>query len=187
MTKFILKYIKSIGRILVAIGVFFIYMGFKVENHNLYLLIGGGIIALIGWLPIAIIDRKDENKEFKLHRKWKKDLLNNGIKLEVDLEKVQIKSNHYQKEVEQTFTTLDKYKAVDTLLGKDTREFAEINECILIYETEVFGKKRQFQSSNIFKDKITLQFLLSNQKTTFIYLDKNDKDNYIFDIDFLNK
>ena len=183
-----MKHIKLIGTVLFTIGVFIFVLGFKVKNYNLYFLFVGGLIALIGFALAALIKKKEEKTANDEYKTWKENLVKNGIKTEVDLSKVEIKSNLYREEIiNEGYSPVDKYKAFDTLVGKDNREYNNVKESVIVYEAEVLGKKRKFYSSTIPKDEITLLFLLGNQKKTFIYSDRLNQDNYFFDLEFLNE
>lgn len=183
-----MKHIKSIGIGLLAIGGFIFFLGFKVKNYNLFFLLTGGIIAAIGFVLSTFIEKREEkiiNNEFL---NWKSDLINKGIKVEVDLDKCEIKFNSYREEViKDYYSPSDKYMALDALVGKDNREFQNVNQSILVYKTEVHGNSRTFYSPIIAKDEISLTFLLGNKKKTLIYVDRLDKDNYYFDLEFLNE
>jgi len=69
--------------------------------------------------------------------------------------------------------------------SRNKSETIDIGHAILSYTHEHNGKNEIFKSELIRKDYATLMFLLSAQKTTYIYVDKNDRRRYFFDVDFL--
>lgn len=178
-----MKYIDKALYLLISIGIFIFIMGFYVKNYNLYfLLIGAGILLLV-FVLVMYLHKKEIQSARSDYEVWKEDLIQNGLKIEINLSKIEIKSSNYREEI--IDNGYSKYKALDTLSETDNREYNTIKECILVYETQVSEKKFKFFSPIIPKDEITLRFLLNNQKTTFIYQDKTDPGNYFFDIDFL--
>ena len=64
-------------------------------------------------------------------------------------------------------------------------EQININQTILIFETDHYGQREHFNSSIIDKDELTLKYLMQRQKVTYIYIDKSDRSNYYFDLEFL--
>ncbi len=183
-----MKYIEKGTYAFIVTGMFIFILGFKVANYNLYFWICGLLLFSIGFLTNILLDRKGattKNNEYEIR---KENLIKNGLKIEVDLSKVEIKSSDYREQIiDNGYSELSTYKALDALTGKDNREYNDIKESILIYQVQVVEDNFKFYSPVIPKDAITLQFLLNNQKKTFIYQDKLDKNNYFFDIEFLYK
>ncbi|HEV8512226.1 MAG TPA: hypothetical protein VGQ59_03085 [Cyclobacteriaceae bacterium] len=178
---------RKIGAGLLTIGTFILFLGFQVENYNLYFFIAGGLMVLIGTVSVAFLDKKVEKEADDNYQAWKEKLMREGVKTEVDLNKVEIRSNNDREEIinEENYG-VDRYRALDDLVGRDSREFSDIKQSVILYEAEILGTKRKFYSPVIPKDEITLQFLLSNQKITFIYFDRLNENNYFFDLEFLN-
>lgn len=177
-----MNYIKSAAFGIAIIGGFLLYMGLKVTHHNIELLILGAIVLVIGLIPYLLLSKKQEINTNKLYENWKNELIKNGLKITVDLSKVRIKANAYREEIQRV---QGKYEGLDELAGIDRRKFVDINECVIEYETDLRGKSVKFTSGNIAKDKITVQFLLMNKKTTELYIDKLDNENYHFNLEFL--
>lgn len=177
-----MNYIKSVVFGIAIIGGFIMYMGFNVKSYNVYLIIIGTIILLTGLIPYLVLLRKEEINGNKLYKDWKDKLVKDGLKILVDLSKVKIKSNSYSQEVERVPT---KYEGLDELAGIDRRIFTNINECVIVYDIDIKGKRLKFTSDIIHKDKVTLEFLLLDKKTTELYIDKSDYENYFFDFEFL--
>lgn len=62
----------------------------------------------------------------------------------------------------------------------------EINQAVLVFETDILGQREQYISATIYKDPATLSFLLDKQKETCIYVDRDNRSNYYFDLEFLS-
>ncbi|HSY60977.1 MAG TPA: hypothetical protein VK796_03830, partial [Cytophaga sp.] len=155
-------------------------------NYNSHFWVLGVIMVFIGFISITLLNKKIEKRAKNAYEAWKENLIQTGLKIEVDLSKVKIKSSNYREVIiNNEYSGQSKYKALDALAGNDTLEYNSIKESILIYETQLLEKTVKFFSPIIPKDEITLQFLLNNQKHTYIYQDKLDQNNYFFDIEFL--
>lgn len=178
-----MKYVSKIAAILITAGGIIFYLGFRVENYNLLLLVTGGALVGIGMISTILIKKKEEKEMTSEYESWKQRLIRDGIKINVDLNNVLIKSNNYREEI--IDAEYNRYKALDNMVGRDNREFTNVNDSVVVYETEVFGNKKTFYSPPIAKDKISLQLLLSARQTTHIFADRVDQKNYFFDLEFL--
>jgi hypothetical protein len=178
------------GIILIIVGLISLLF---FENYSgrevLYLLMGYlisfGMIGVGGLLVNGALAeekrRRDKEKE-KLVSKFKA----NSEKILVDFDKCEIISNNYVEEVETE--SFNNNQAWEALYDSERNvKKVEVNQARLLFEADRFGTKEKFYSSMICKDEITIRFLLAKQKETFIYIDKNDKDRYYFDLDFIFK
>ncbi|WP_170302606.1 hypothetical protein [Chitinophaga oryziterrae] len=75
---------------------------------------------------------------------------------------------------------------LDGLIGKKTADTQSMNVCYLVYCYEVDGKRVKMASPPIYKDRITIHYLLEQKKNISIYVDRENKDNYYFDLEFLS-
>ena len=171
---------------LTLIGIGIVYLGLRAPRYNWVFMLAGGIIALIGGASLWIINKKQDEKSEINYLTWKNNLFRNGIPIEVDLGKVEIKSNQYRQEVETAYSRSE-YAGYDVMVGRDPREFESVNRSILVYQTEVDGQKRIFYSPEIDKDPVTLEFMLASKKSTRIYMDRENPGDYFFDVTFLYK
>ena len=154
---------KLIGIGLLSLGGIIITLSFKVKNYNLQFLFTGGVIALIGYLIKTFFEKKVETVLNDEYNTWRTHLVTNGIPIEVDLDKCEIKANAYEEEVTKDYySPYDKYMALDALIGKDNTEYNRINKSVIIYKTEVYGNERTFHSPVILKDQVSLSFILAN-------------------------
>ncbi len=110
-----------------------------------------------------------------------------GDKIKVNLDDCEIVTNNYTKDV----VTASPYnvQVFDALYdsNRPNRNIKKVNvnQSIIIFETDRLGRKEKFKSLSINKDEITLRFLLAQKKETLIYVDRNQKDKYYFDLEFL--
>ncbi|MCX2746150.1 hypothetical protein OO013_19885 [Mangrovivirga sp. M17] len=180
-----MKFAGYIGIGLLVAGGFIFFLGFKVANYNLYFLIAGGIIAAIGFYSLKFLSKREEDNTFAEFDEWRKNLKSNGTKIEVNFEQCELKSNKYREAIDQSYSPISNYMALDALVGNDNTEYNNIDQSIIVFNTELKGRKATFYSPLISKEKKTLEFLLADKKSTKIYIDKINKDNYYFDLEFL--
>lgn len=178
----------KLSTIIFWFGWLILFIGFKVNHYSLYFIGIGFVLMLIG-ASLFYYDKKlAKDKYDKTTSQWKNKLIQDGIKLEVDFNDCQLKTNEYKEEViDIGYLVPNKYKALDELTGKDNRVYKNVRQVIIIFNQDIRGKKHSFESPIINKDETTLQFLLLNKKKTNIYVDKNNYDNYFIDLDFLEE
>ena len=126
------------------------------------------------------------------------DLKSNGEKIQVDLAKCEIKEHSYSEEKQRygrdnEFLTLSierETQGWNTLGGGAWRnvEQVQVRQSVLIYERQNprSGVVEKFVTRVIPKDKITLSFYLDKQQHTSLYVDRENRAKYYFDLDFLN-
>ncbi len=146
--------------------------------------------ALLRWTPTI----KEQQETVRL-KKLIDDIKTNGEKIKVDLLKCEIKQNNYivEKEKHGTgsyITTLDiehdiqVWNALTDSIKNTDR--VQVNQVVLIFDNSRNGKTEKFVSSVIPIDRVTLLFKLDKQKETTLYVDKNNRSKYHFDLDFLS-
>ncbi|MES1181640.1 MAG: hypothetical protein ABUL44_02480, partial [Flavobacterium sp.] len=101
----------------------------KVKQYNLYLIVPGVVLALIGFVAVAFITKKQENTFLAEYNKWKQRLISTGLHIEVDLSKVEVKSNAYREEIE---TELPRHHlmAFELLTDRDNRVFDNVVQSV---------------------------------------------------------
>lgn len=115
-------------------------------------------------------------------------LKENGERIRVDLSQCTVKEHSYTEETE-------RYEGMQVqawnALGDSSRNVQQVPviQSVIIFSREhpVTGREERFVSQVIPKDRITLAFYLEEQGATNLYVDKTDRENYYFDLDFLNK
>lgn len=174
-----------IGTGLLGLGGLVFFLGFKVANYNLYFLVIGGIMAGTGFYLLKFLNKKEEDSAFAEFDEWRKNLKSTGTKIDVNFDECELKSNKYREEVDQGYSPTSKYMALDALVGKDNTQYNNVDQSIIVFKTEHNGQPATFYSPLINKEKMTLEFLLADKKSTKIYVDRLNKDNYYFDIEFI--
>jgi hypothetical protein len=126
-----------------------------------------------------------------------KDLKTNGEKIQVDLTQCAIKEHNYMEERSKyghsnELLTLEVERHIEgwnAISGGSMRnvEQVQVKQAVIIYEHHNLqnGNTEKFISRIIPKDKMTLLFYLDRQKQTVLYVDKNDRNKYYFELDFL--
>jgi len=175
---------KIIGITLIIIGIiaslfFQKYHGDLIPFPILWMCLGI-LVAVLGFTLLQ--------KGFSLPKKNKVEseidrLKQEGHKVLVKFEDCNIISNNYHKEVpkgndynEQAYNTLfDNKNAVKNVNVLQSR---------IVYTDKI--NNYEYVSPLIFKDRITISFILDKYESTNLYIDKNDYKHYYFDLDFFN-
>ena len=147
------------------------------------------IIILIIAVPILLVvlytnyDLKTHEKEmFERRQRFKQQ----AHKIPVNLADCKVKKHrvHYQKK--QRCIQSERFDAVDSrVFGLHRNDTKEMHSCTISYKTEINGKPVTF-TTDVGKHEMTVYALFDRQKTTYIYVDKQDIENYYFDLEFLD-
>ena len=79
-----------------------------------------------------------------------------------------------------------RYDALDSrVMGIHRKDSVEKHSCTITYKTEINGKPVIF-TKDVCKHEMTVYALFAQQKTTYIYVDRQDITHYYFDLEFLN-
>jgi hypothetical protein len=137
-----------------------------------------------------------EYKDIKKVKELVDDLKATGEKIEIPLNECEIKENNYSEE-------RDRYRSGD-IQGLEPRfegdiqfwnglydssynvKMVDVNQSVLIYKHLHNGVEEKFISKVIPRTKQDLNFKFYLQKKTFLYVDKNNRKRYYFDLEFLN-
>jgi hypothetical protein len=148
--------------------------------------IASWIIGLIGFCLIFSVFRNRGKSIDKEIAAWKSNLKLNGEKILINLTDCEVKENFYFDEVEKVHSS--RAQTYNAMTGQDYRNVEKRSRYATViiyrYTNSKTGESEKFISPIIEKDKISLGFLLSAKKETFIYIDRNDPGNYFFDLDF---
>ncbi len=177
-----------IGFILIIAGIvvflfFSKYSGDSIPYPFLWYLIsiaviGFGILLILNSLKVGN-EQNDKTIDDEIDR-----LKKNGDKITVDLNICEIVTNNYVEERESNSSY--RVQAWDALYDSSRNvELVSVNQTVLLFETDRHGNKERFRSPTISKDEITLKFLLDRQQETFIYVDRDNRERYYFDLEFL--
>lgn len=166
------------------LGIIIVFAALKSSVFNIYMLSVGVLFIAIS----AIIYYMSESSfsQEKGNTKWKEKLKRNGIKIPVDLSKCQIKSNSW---VEERERYMNSRVAFWNEVGGDSEMNVEKVESIqsrIEYSLMSNGIFQTFLSPTIAKDETTLRILLELKKETVIYVDRDNFNNYYFDLEFLD-
>ena len=172
MSRQIIAYIVIIVGVLGTIF-FGNYTGFEhtVRLVLWYVFILINILGLYLWVNAFINRKKKRDKRAEGIIKYLKE---DGEKILVDLSKCEIKENDYTMQADRL--SLGKTAVLDAMYDSSKNiKSIDINQCVLIY----------IHSHNA-RTRDDLRIKLYLVKTTSIYVNKNDRSKYYFDLDFLN-
>ena len=188
---------RIIGIILIVIGAL---SSLFLKNYNgdiipfpTLLFFLGLIILLIGiWLQFSGKSKDERILKSKMQEEINR-LKQTGRIVNVDFKDCEIESNNYYNEISKTDNYIMpdriKYKiqAWDSIFDSGNAvENVEINQSRIVYKDKNSNTNETYVSGIISKDKITLSFYLDKFEKTKIYVDKDDKELYYFDLEFLN-
>ncbi|HET6225144.1 MAG TPA: hypothetical protein VFF27_02630 [Bacteroidia bacterium] len=170
------------------------YAGTVIPYPFVFWLIGIACF-IIGSILIRSIPSVKQQKSDEQLQKRIQELKNTGERITVNLNDCDIKEHNYTEEQERKSSFNDlaspslkrDIQAWDALFDSSRNvNNVTVNQTILIYTHRSENKAEKFYSSVIPKDRISLMFKLDAQKTTTLYIDKQNRENYYFDLDFLN-
>ena len=176
-----------IGIILIVIGVL-VYLFFKNYHGELFsypiLWFFAGITLI--WLGFYLIRKSKSESNQKVKDSYKKTiskLKECGLKIPVEFRDCEIIANKYYQEIAKSKNL--KIQAWDSLYDPGSNvKIEEVNQSRISYQDK--AKNEQiFISPIIYKDEITLSFILEKHIGTSIYIDKNNPKVYYFDLEFL--
>lgn len=157
-----------LGCLLIYFGIYsFFFYSPMVALGALFLL---GFVITMTMLVIILFRTSKKDAIQKVSRTI--NLLNNGIKIPIDLENVRIKSNSWNEK-----------KVIETTIY-DIDFDEERTQTILEIETEMNGTTQIFHLPTEHDPK-TLEMYFAMQKTTFLYIDPNNPRIFYLDLNFI--
>ena len=167
--------------IILMLGGIIVYGVGKARAFNIYILLIGLFLIVFGLVALWIvykIEFRDYNKKLSAIKRLKSD----GFKIEVQLDRCQIvnKKNSENWLSENGVVTASNGSEIKVIYEKTPGASNK-----LIYSVDIDGKKVHFVSQPIYHEMELLKMLLDHQKTTHIFMDKTNPNNYYFDIEFL--
>jgi hypothetical protein len=170
------------------------YKGTAIPYPLLFFLLGM-IMTLSGlWILFRVDALFERVKHESRLRQTIRHLEQHGEKIVFDPSACEIKENSYSEERDiysEDEVILSEAKrnimALDALTdeSRNTKR-VQVNHSVLVHRHIHNGKEEVFYSPLIPKDRITLMFLLENKKEGCIYVDRNDRRVYYFDLRFLD-
>ncbi len=160
--------------------------------YNVVLQIFGNVIAVFGiYFALKGFANRIDLKDRRKFNTFKKDLMENGEKIEVDLTKCEIKENAYSEEVGNDYEVqmgMINTQLLDSIYDNDrATKSIEIDQTRLVFSYIHNGADEKFISPIIPKSAFDLNIKIYLHKTTSLYVDKNDRARYYFDLDFLKR
>lgn len=148
----------------------------------------------IGIFGIYLAAKGYSYKDLKARKNFeafKKELIENGEKIEVDLSKCEIKENNYFVEggnqYEFQIGGIDT-QFMDSIYNNDRAiKSVEIDKTRLIFSHDYNGTDEKFISPIITRSAFDLNIKIYLHKTTNLYVDKNNRKRYYFDMSFLKR
>lgn len=183
------------GKIKIIAGFLFIVLGFMTylffRNYSGDLIpypavwnFAGLFLMFAGFLLVKSGLSKGNKTERQRFKAEIDKLKVTADKIKVDLNSCEIRSNSYSQQIPKEKDS--RSVLLDAMYDPDSNiRNIEINQAVVIYETDINGQREQFYSPPINKDAITLSFLLDRQKETYIYVDRDNRSEYYFDLEFL--
>jgi hypothetical protein len=134
-------------------------------------------------LPFIIFKLSDKKSFKKADNDNKNNKPKKTKRIRVDLSKCKIESNasYFRNESNNQESTSRWEGAYPS---KNIITNTKVTECVLVIDLEKNGENVRFTSETIFKDEVTLSFLLEQKKMIDLYIQPNG--NYFFDLDFLD-
>jgi len=146
------------------------------ESVIFFIILAPFIIALL----VDKRDFKDAGKEYKIRRSKQKSKTK---RIRVDLSKCKLEYDSSYERVESNNTANIANHWEGLKASKNVVKNIQKSECTLVFEMDWKGNPVRFESETIFKDEITLRFLLEQKKEIDLYIKPNGR--YFFDLDFL--
>jgi hypothetical protein len=170
-----------LGLIVIAISTI---LGGLYFNGTLWISAGVGII-LISFSLYKYLSSREAAELARGEQERLAKLMNDGVRVIVDLSKCEMKSSSYHME-NKGLDYLNEMEAVDIIFDSGEKEQQTTIHTVLVY-------KHRLQSGKMFKfygptskDKRTLEILCTMKKQTTLYFDRNDPEVYYFDLRFLD-
>lgn len=146
-------------------------------NYVSHIMLVIGIILVIIFAIVLLmlyqVSKRESKKIESEQLKETLDIIRNGIKVPIDLETVQIKSNHW------TDTRFIETNTYDIEIKEDQIQ------TILQIEIELNGQKRTFHWPSD-KEPKSLEMYFAIQKETNLYIDRKNPEHFYLDLSFMH-
>ncbi len=188
---------RIIGITLAVVGFLLFYIIAGNKGHFIpypYPIVVQILCNAIGIFGIYLAAKGYSYKDLKARNKFnafKKDLMENGEMISVDLSKCEIKENNYSVEGDNDYEFqiggIDT-QLLDSIYDNDrATKSVEIDQTRLIFSYIHNGIYEKYISPIIPRTADDLRIKIFLHKTTSLYVDKNDRKRYYFDMSFLKR
>lgn len=163
----------------------FVVLDGGLRSGNLQFVIAGGFVMLVALVIYFIVSIRDNRAARKHQEDYEAELAQfkqDADQIEIDLDKVKIKSNSWTTEV---VIRESKYSGVDSFFGDDHHNIKTVkNETNLVeFSIPIDGRTMKYKT-RIDMNKQSLQIHLAIKKKTILYV--KDGENYL-DLEFLHQ
>ena len=169
------------GVIMLVAGILIALAGFRY-----FLWIPGLLVMAIGWRVMKESDKAEQEMYEKEIAILKDDLRLHGEAVRIEFSKCQIKTNDYSEEHEIGYSGRVQFLNALQDERKNT-ETVEVYQSVIVFKYEHDGITEIFYSNIIPREREHLLFMLDTKKETMLYIDKEDRERYFFDLDFLDR
>lgn len=141
----------------------------------------GAALFFLGFQLYRLSLRAKFDADIHAEEKRRADLIAHGERIDVDLSTCIIKEHHYSEEQEPKRYRVRVYEYYEP------QKKLTVQQAVIVFGHVCQGKKRMFNSPVISKERATLQMMMELKKTTWLYVDRHNPENYYFDLEFLRK
>lgn len=142
------------------------------------------VIVLLVYLLILYFRRQKRKKELLILLENFRIFKQKADKIEVNLTDCILEEKIKYEQVEKSYKEQRREAFDGYFLGYQRDDTTERYYCLIKYKAVIDGIERTF-TTYFNKDKMSLYILLAQQETTYIYVDKRDREEYYFDLEFL--
>jgi chromosome segregation ATPase len=143
-----------------------------------------GLIVLVGYGVLYVIQRQTREKEHEKRRKEIDDFKNQADKVQIDLNQLSLKSNEWQEEI---VTDNSKYGGYNQLVGRGDLNIETVQHSLNALELSVSYKGQTIDVlRRVNMDTKTLKMKLAIQEKTTLYINPEEPQEYYLDLEFLN-
>ncbi len=148
--------------------------------------LGFGAIIFVVCLSILYFIKWKNKKVHKKYLERLQTFKQQAYKIPVNLNDCKIKQRTRYEKIYKSYRQQQNEALDEELFGIQRNDTKELHCCIVTFKTIIDGKNETF-CVDIDKDELTLRILFAQQKTTYIYVDTQNGENYYFDLEFLNE
>ena len=166
-----------------AVGFFNRYSETITVKPPVYWMVGIGC-WVVGFILLALTHENGARGNKKKLKKNITALKQSGERITINLSECEIKSNDYSEEISAVSGAAAEF---NSLVGDQEKSVIakDVFQSVIVYRHPYFERTETFISQILPIEHTTLLFKLDSQKTTTIYVDRANRSNYYFDVEFL--